>query len=144
MKKSRAPDLTDKLISMVLEILDGWKGKLTWELLLDSVALSTGHRYSRFTFAEYPQIANAFSFKKETLRGTISSSASEPRDERVRLALAQAARCKAKADRLEAENQLLIEQFVTWAINAERKGVTMDMMNAPLPKPNRGQSKGVR
>lgn len=144
MKKTRAPDLTDEVISKVLDILDDWKGKLTWELLLDSVELSTSHRYSRFTFAEYPQIANAFSFKKDILRRTMIRSASEPRDERVRLALAQTARFKAKADRLEAENQLLIEQFVTWAINAERKGVTMDMMNTPLPKPNRGQSKGVR
>jgi hypothetical protein len=45
---------------------------------------------------------------------------------------------------LEAENQLLIEQFVTWAINAERKGVTLEMLNAPLPKPRRDRSKEVK
>jgi hypothetical protein len=37
-----------------------------------------------------------------------------------------------------------LEQFVTWAINAERKGVTLDMLNAPLPKPERDRSKGIK
>ncbi|POR56201.1 hypothetical protein B0G62_101598 [Paraburkholderia eburnea] len=144
MKKNRAPDLTAERISAIVETLDAWKGKLTWELLLDAVETSTGYRYSRFTFAEYPEIANAFSLRKDALRGTLTRERSQPRDERVRAALAQADRYKAKAERLEAENQLLTEQFVTWAINAERKGVTMEMLNAPLPKPERDRSKGAR
>ncbi|SNU81746.1 hypothetical protein [Pandoraea sputorum] len=144
MKKNRAPDLTDERIAAIVETLDGWIGKLTWELLLDAVEASTGDRYSRFTFAEYPQIANAFSLRKDVLRGALPRERGEPRDERVRAALAQADRYKAKAERLEAENQLLTEQFVTWAINAERKGVTIDMLNAPLPKPERDRSKGAK
>lgn len=141
MKKNRAPDLTEERIAIVLETLDTWKGKLTWESLLDAVETSIGCRYSRFTFAEYPEIANAFALKKEFLRGTLPRPRGEPNDERVRAALAQADRYKAKAERLEAENQLLSEQFVMWALNAERKGVTMDMLNAPLPKPGRDQTK---
>lgn len=141
MRKSRAPDLTKERIAIVLDTLDGWRGKLTWELLLDAVQASTGYRYSRFTFAEYPEIANAFSFKKNTLRGSLPRARSESRDEQVRAALAQAERYRQKAERLQAENQLLVEQFVTWAINAERKGVTMDMLNTPLPKPDRDRSK---
>jgi len=141
MKKNRAPDLTAERITTIVEKLDEWKGKLTWDLLLDAVEASTGYRYSRFTFAEYPEIANAFSLRKDALRGTLPRERGEPRDERVRAALEQVSRHKAKAERLEAENQLLTEQFVTWAINAERKGVTMDMLNAPLPKPERDRSK---
>ncbi|MFL9908183.1 hypothetical protein [Paraburkholderia sp. RL17-337-BIB-A] len=144
MRKTRAPDLTSERIAGVLETLDAWKGKLTWELLLDAVQSSTGIRYSRFTFAEYPEIANAFSFKKDALRGTLPRERGEPRDERVRAALAQVERYKAKAERLEKEKDLLLEQFVTWATNAERKGVTMDMLNAPLPKPPRDRSKGSK
>ncbi len=141
MRKSRAPDLTDERIAIVLELLDEWRGKLTWELLLDAVEKKTGHRYSRFTFAEYPEIANAFTFKKNTLRGSLSRERSAPKDEQIRAVLAQVDRYRQKAERLQAENQLLVEQFVTWAINAERKGVTMDMLNAPLPKPNRDRSR---
>ena len=144
MKKNRAPDLTDDRIAKVIEMLDEWKGKLTWELLLGAAEKATGHRYSRFTFAEYPEIANAFSLRKDALRGTLPRPRGEPRDERLRAALAQIERYKAKINRLEAENQLLTEQFVTWATNAERKGVTMNMLNAPLPKPERDRSKEVK
>ncbi|MEN3277565.1 MAG: hypothetical protein V7631_3355 [Massilia sp.] len=144
MKKNRAPDLTDERIATVIETLDTWKGKLTWELLLDAVEKSAGHRYSRFTFAEYPEIANAFSLRKDALRGTLPRARGEPRDERLRAALAQVERYQAKLERLEAENQLLTEQFVTWAINAERNGVTLHMLNAPLPKPDRARSKEVK
>ncbi len=143
MRKSRAPDINDELVRVVLEIIDDWKGKLTWDLLLEAVEKASGHLYSRFTFSEYPEIANAFSFKKDALRGTWNVERSEPRDERVRAALEQSERFKSKVKRLEAENTLLTEQFVTWAINAERKGVTLDMLNAPLTKPLRDRSKGV-
>ena len=144
MKKSRAPDLTGDRIAAVLDTLDGWKGKLTWDLLIDAVEKNIGHRYSRFTFAEHPEIANAFSLKKDSLRGTVLRERGEPRDERIRAAIAQADRAKARADRLEAENQLLTEQFVTWALNAERCGVSIDKLNAPLPKPNRARSKSEK
>lgn len=144
MKKPRAPDLTQETLQSVLDILDGWKGKLTWDLLLDEVEKASGIRYSRFTFAEYPQIANAFSLKKRVLSGTWKPGPSEPRDEKVRAALEQVDRYRAKVQRLEHENQLLLEQFVTWAHNAERKGVTVMMLNAPLPKPQRDRSKEVK
>lgn len=42
MRKRRAPDLTDERIAITLETLDGWRGKLTWELLLGAVETSTG------------------------------------------------------------------------------------------------------
>ena len=141
MRKSRAPDLTQEMLQQVLDILDGWEGKLTWELLLDAVEARVSHRYSRFTFAEYPEIANAFSLKKDRLRGTLPRNRSEPKDERLRAAYEQVDRLSAKVARLQVENDLLNEQFVIWAINAERKGVTMDMLDASLPKPHRDQTK---
>jgi len=144
MRKKRAPDLTPEIIQAVLETLDGWKGKLTWEALLSAVEKTTGIAYSRFTLAEYPEVANAFGFKKDALRGTRKSEPASPRDERVRAALEQVGRLQATVERLRQENLLLKEQFVTWALNAERKGVTMGVLNAPLPKPERDRTKGVK
>jgi len=141
MKKPRAPDLTDERIQVVLNTLDGWKGKLTWDLLIAAVKVSTGIAYSRFTFSDYPEIANAFALKKEALRGNWRGAPATPRDERVRAALEKVERLQSKIDRLTQENRLLKEQFVTWAHNAERKGVTIMMLNAPLPKPERERSK---
>lgn len=141
MKKSRSPDLTDEIIREVIDLLDTWQGKLTWSLLLDSVKDKTGFEYSRFTFADYPIVANAFSLRKKALSGSWKPKSNQSRDEHVKAALDQVARYRAKVERLEQENQLLIEQFVTWAINAERKGVTIAMLSSPLLKPGRDRSK---
>ncbi|MFN7881480.1 MAG: hypothetical protein ACK5PF_00460, partial [bacterium] len=91
---------------------------------------------------EYPDIANAFRLKKQALRGTWKGKQIVPRDERVRAALEQVERLQATVARLKQENMLLKEQFVTWAYNAERKGVTMMMLNAPLTKPHRDRTRG--
>ncbi|MBW8375624.1 hypothetical protein [Stenotrophomonas sp.] len=144
MKKKRAPDLTEDLVGSVLDAIDGWKGKLTWDLLIAAVERTTGIAYSRFTLSAYPEIANAFTLRKEALRGTWAGEQSIPRDEKVRAALEQVERLQRSVQRLKSENMLLKEQFVTWALNAERKGVTMLMLNAPLPKPSRDQSKPVK
>lgn len=143
MRKERAPDITPERLDQAVDLIDVWRGKLTWELLLDKLEQEVGVRYSRFTLAAYPQVANAFSFRKDALRGTLTRSKSEPRDEKIREAHAKVERAKAKADRLEAENKLLLEQFVVWATNAERCGVTIAQLNKPLPKPPRDQSKGA-
>ncbi|WP_340568893.1 hypothetical protein [Stenotrophomonas sp. G106K1] len=144
MKKRRAPDLTEDVVSSILDSIDGWKGKLTWDLLIAAVEKTTGIEYSRFTLSAYPEIANAFRLRKETLRGTWTGEQSVPRDEKVRAALEQVERLQRSVQRLRSENMLLKEQFVTWALNAERKGVTMLMLSAPLPKPSRDQSKASK
>jgi hypothetical protein len=141
MRKARAPDLTAERIQLVLTTLDIWKGKLTWDLLIEAVEKATGIVYSRFTLAEYSDIASAFTLKKQALRGTWKGGPAVPRDERVRAALEQVQRLQSTVERLKQENMLLKEQFVTWAHNAERKGVTMMMLSAPLAKPLRDRSK---
>lgn len=126
---------------MVVDVLDGWIGKLTWDLLIAEVLRRTGCEYSRFTFAEYPRIADAFAVKKKKLSGTLTREPRTPRDGQILAALDAAERFKAKAERLERENELLLEQFQTWAVNAERYGVTIAKLNAPLALPNRERSK---
>lgn len=144
MKKERADNLTKERIEKILEILDVWRGKLTWDLLIATIEESEKVRYSRFTFQDYPEIANAFRLRKDALKGTVPRERSAPRDERVRAALATAERATAKAERLERENQALLEQFVRWATNAHRRNVSMDQLNAPLPKPDRDRTKGAK
>jgi len=144
-KKERSPNLSPEMIRTVLDLIDSWKGKLTWPLLLPRIEEVLGHEYSRFTFNDHPEVANAFTNRKEGLKGNVSKTGPRvPRDEKVRAAHEQVERLKAKVNRLQAENDLLVEQFVTWALNAERAGVSMAKLNAPLVKPNRDRSKGIK
>lgn len=143
MRKPRAEDLNEERIEAVLAALDSWQGKLTWDLLIDAVAKATGQRYSRFTLAEYPDIANAFSMRKRAVREKAGSKPLSARDERVQAALDAARVVKEENKRLKQQNDLLLERFVLWGLNAERHGVSMSKLNAPLPKPPRDRSKGV-
>lgn len=144
MKKARADNLTKERVEKVLDLLDMWRGKLTWELLIDELEKAVGIKYSRFTFQDHTEIVNAFKVRKDALRGTVPRERGAPRDEQVRAALATAERYKAKAERLQKENDLLIERFVTWAFNAQRRNVSIEQLSAPLPKPNRDQTKGAK
>ncbi len=143
MRKQRAADLNEERIEVILTTLDGWQGKLTWDLLIEAVAAKTGQHYSRFTLSDYPDIANAFSIRKRAVRDKAGSKPLSSRDERVQAALDTARVAKEENKRLKQEKELLLERFVVWASNAERHGVTMSMLNAPLPKPPRDRSKGV-
>lgn len=142
MKKTRAPDLTDDRIARIVDSLDGWNGKLTWELLIAAVHAEMGITYSRFTLSEHARIAHAFALRKTALRGVASAGPRKSKDEAVLAALDRVEKYKAKVERLESENQLLLEQFLTWTVNAERGGVSIDMLNRPLAKPARERTKG--
>lgn len=143
MRKRRAPDLTDKLVGSIVEVIDEWTGKLTWNLLIDKVAQRLGeeYRYSRFTLDEHVTIKQAFQLRQQASRADPTNGPRVPRDERLRLAFEQIERLKAKNKRLEAENADLLEQFHVWAINAQDAGVSMDRLNKPLAPPRRDQTK---
>lgn len=139
-RKKRAPDLTEDSVVKIIELIDGWSGALTWDKLIEKTEEVLGYSYSRFTLYEYPSIANAFAIKKDSIRRSKEGSSrkpSTPRDEKLAAALEQLERYKSKIERLEKENNLLIEQFVRWAYNAERKGISIKKLNEPMTKPLR-------
>jgi hypothetical protein len=142
MRKPRAPALTDERIATIVQLLDEWSGKLTWQKLIEAVQRQTGVEYSRFTLMEKPRIAHAFELRKGTLRVAEEGRIRQPSDERLREAYEKLKRCNAKIARLEAENQLLTEQFVTWLVNAQRRGVSLEMLQKQLTKPDRDRTKG--
>ena len=67
MKQTRAKNLDDTDIKKIVEILDGWTGKLTWELLIDAVELRLHNRYTRQTLHKHERIKKAFELRKAAL-----------------------------------------------------------------------------
>lgn len=127
-----APKLTDSGIEKAVRLLDGWAGKLTWERYLAMLEVEIGHKYTKAAMLRHPRIKAAWDNAKElsrdgegiaTPRGTIEL---EKALERVRL-------LEARVDRLNRENNALLEQFVRWSHNATRKGVTLTDLDLPLP-----------
>lgn len=142
MTKRRARNLDDQAIERIIRILDGWSGKLSWDLLVDSIERYLGVRYTRQALDKHGRIKSAYQIAKERI-SNISSSG-----RRQRLAGAETGvliqrleRLEAENARLRVENERLLEQFMTWAYNAHLKGLSKEYLNAPLPSVDRELTK---
>lgn len=125
--------LRDADFEAIVEILDGWTDRLTWELLLDRVEMRLKRRYSRLTLERKPRIVEAFRLAK-------SRSATKPECRVPSSPEAQViARLRAENERLTIENHRLLEQHTTWRYNAALKGLTLSDLSRPLPQLDRGR-----
>ena len=140
MAKKRSKNLGDAEIKQIVEILDGWTGKLTWELLIDAIELRMFNRYTRQSLFKHERIRHAFELRKNEipLEGETVSRVESPQ---LQAALDRIARLETENRRLESENNRLLEQFARWAYNAHIRGLDKDFLNQPLPAVNRGQTK---
>lgn len=136
--KSRAKNLDDKTIALIVGILDGWSGKLTWGLLAEAIAKRTGAHYTRQALDKHARIKAAFQLRKERLTGASRAMHKRKLSEAETEALAQRyERLQAENERLVRENNHLLEQFQTWLYNAHLRGLTREYLNTPLPSVDR-------
>jgi hypothetical protein len=136
--KLRGRNLEDDDVAAIVAILDGWSGRLTWELLIEALEERKFARYTRQTLHKHERIAQAFAARKKALSGdnpAVDDESPEQKMQRDHLA-----RLENEVTRLKAENQLLLAQFVRWAYNAHTRGLDKDFLNRPLPDVNRNQS----
>ena len=59
-KRERSKNLTDTDIEKIVDITDGWSGKLIWDDLISEVELRLGERYTRQTLAKHTRIKYAY------------------------------------------------------------------------------------
>ncbi|WP_454730869.1 MULTISPECIES: hypothetical protein [Cupriavidus] len=142
--KSRARNLGDQDIEAIARLLDGWDGKLSWELLIETVETRLKARYTRQALSQHARIKQAFQLTKERLTGLPRSkkqgSAGLGATEAQAL-LERYQRLEAENARLKAENERLLEQFVVWAYNASNRGLDAQFLSQPLPRVDREQTR---
>jgi len=129
----RSKNLTSESIEAIVKILDGWSGKLTWELLIDEASKRLHQTYTRQALSSYERVKSAFQLQKGRLPYLKEGSKKlySPED----IAESQRnARLVAENARLESENQRLLEQFARWAYNAHTQGISEEVLNKALPK----------
>ncbi|NOU40364.1 MAG: hypothetical protein HOO85_03750 [Methylotenera sp.] len=137
MKQRRAKNLDDAGIKEIVEILDGWSEKLTWDLLIDAINFRTHNEYTRQTLHKHERIRNAFDLRKLALADG-DATIRTVRSPELQKALERIARLEVEAKRIESENTQLLEQFVRWAYNAHTRGLDSNFLNRPLPPVSRG------
>ncbi len=140
----REKNIDEAVILEVLQILDGWQGKLTWELLIEAVAKRTGRLYTRQAFYKHRQINTAFKACKNHLRRSrpvLGRSSKSLTVDEISLLMQRCARLEAENARLRTENERLLLQFLVWSYNAHVRGLSEEYLNRPLPNINREVTK---
>ncbi|NQB78276.1 hypothetical protein DZ919_032310, partial [Pseudomonas aeruginosa] len=64
MTKGRAKNLNDDAIGVIVAILDGWSGKLTWDLLIDMIERRLFVRYTRQALDKRARVKVAYQVAK--------------------------------------------------------------------------------
>ena len=145
----------------ILAIIDGWSGKLTYELLSDRLQSELGLKRppSRHTYTKHDEIKHAFDLKKEELRNKKSSAIEDAKllfdssdklshllenldnddatiaelIKRVEKLEKENERLNSENERLRAKNDILLERFARWQHNLQKMdGVDLNKLAATI------------
>lgn len=136
-----AKHLTDNDVTEIVELLQSWKFKLTWDLLVEACEKSLGITTTRQALNRKVQIKEEFDIRKRALKTGIDDT---PKPNSIQQAHAQIARLMQRNKELEEQNNLYREKFLKWQFNAERYGIGKDKLETPLRRPDLGSDKNIR
>ncbi|WP_339891256.1 hypothetical protein [uncultured Alteromonas sp.] len=141
----------------ILSIIDGWSGKLTYELLSEKLQTELGLKRppSRHTYTKHDEIKHAFDLKKEELRSKKSAAIEEAKSlfdssgklsqllenlenddatiaeliKRVEKLENENERLASENNRLNKNNDLILERFARWQHNLQKMdGVDLNQL----------------
>ena len=137
--------ITKATLPKIMRELDRWDGKLTWPLFCERAAkVLDVPSISKHTMYLYPAVKERFQQRQKDLREARDAL---PRDFTLDAAIRRITDLEAQVKRLEATNNLLLDQFRRWQYNAYANNVRMDLLalDKPLPEVNRsGRRKGEK
>lgn len=141
---SRSKNLSDADLDTIVKMLDGWSGPLTWERLIDAVERRLFNRYTRAALHKHTRVAAAFTSRKRSLATDSGNEDHARASPELQAAQQRIDRLEAENERLNRENNNLLEQFVRWTYNAGRRGLDGAFLSSPLPPVNRDRTKEPR
>ena len=139
MEPSAKPRLTEQDVQTIVTLLEVWEGSLTWELLVQRVALVLRRSYTRQALDGHEAIKAAYQARKrrnrviqDSVRKGDPASQELPPELAVALRRAEAAEIRVHA--LEQIIDRYRGKFVRWLYNARNAGMTEEQLNAELPE----------
>lgn len=129
-------------MELIISVLDGWKGKLTWDKLIKAIEERSNIKYTRQALFNHTRIKLAFqNCKSRSENSTVKPTEAKENNPAILLLKNRIDRLEAENSRLQLENERLLEQFVRWAYNAHLRGLDKNFLNNPLPIVDRAQTK---
>jgi hypothetical protein len=115
---SRARKITKSDVEQILGLLDTWRGRVTWPLLIAAIEKRTGEQYTRQALHKHRRIQAAF-----TLRRREGAPANEPRRTATAQLRGRIREEAFRAQRIEQETGILYENLMVAFANAYMKGL---------------------
>lgn len=131
-KRNRSENITDEHIEIIVNLLNGWIGKLTWAMLVDAIDFKTNQHYTRQALANHTKIKQAYDETKKNLSSlekkndSIKEDSNEILKQKIKY-------LESENNRLKNENALLLAKFARWSYNAYIKGLSIDELDKNLP-----------
>lgn len=135
-----AKHLTARDIDLLISLIDGWNGKLTWDALCDEAEGLIGTRPTRQTLNAHARIKSAFGDKKSQLKTGFRPT---KRPESLAIAEQRIHRLESENQRLKAENNRLLERFIRWQYNAQKHSLSQAALDMDLPEIDRSSAEKV-
>lgn len=131
----RSPNLTAERIELIVGIIRGWDGRLTWPGLIKAVSGKMRATYTRQALFNQERIRVAY----DTYRASSNASGIDgrPVPAALKASMARVQRLELENAELRKREALLLEQFVRWSYNAASRGLSEDFLHQPLPPTNR-------
>ena len=121
--------VTEENIAEILQLIDTWKGKLTWPLLCNEVkAMLELEDVTRQTLSGYRDIQEAFTARKEFLRENPVEEV-KAKDSDVEHLKNQIVGLEAELARAKSTIEKYKQRFVQWQFNAYKHGIRMDSLD---------------
>ncbi|MER9338147.1 hypothetical protein NKJ06_29990 [Mesorhizobium sp. M0293] len=135
------PKLSPNDIDQIVNQLTSWRGKLTWDLLVDKVTAALGRPYSRQALDAHDDVKIAFDLAKKRVReGKSASPASPDISPELATALDRVETLRAEVAVLKQQRDGFLETFAVWLYNARNRGITERDLNQLLPAVERHRS----
>ncbi|WP_290922321.1 hypothetical protein [Halodesulfovibrio sp.] len=144
MRSNRSINITEEYRNKIIWIIDGWQGKLTWDLLLTKIKRQTGLKYTRQALSKHPQIIDAYQRRKKVVTKTKlveERSAASYSQAEIQAIVSRNNQLKIENEQLRAQNERLMLKFVVWSTNAHTRGLTEEFLNRPLNSIDRDATK---
>ncbi|MDH4765861.1 hypothetical protein OMP44_23495 [Pseudomonas sp. CBMAI 2609] len=129
--------LTNHDILVLVDLIDAWEGRLTWDSLCDRAGEMFGFRPTRQTLNAHLAVKSAFDAKKNYLKEGPTPSR---RPSSLSYAEQKIRKLESEVERHKHENERLIERFIRWQYNAQKRGITKAMLDEHLPVIDRDSS----
>jgi hypothetical protein len=133
--------LSDEDCAKIALLISSFRGSITWDDVIGLGEEVTGQRYTRQSLEKKDDIRTAYDLVRKASDSKDKAGHSKKlKSKELVVAEGRIAKLVAEKKLLETINAQLREQFVVWAENARKRGLSEADLNSPLPKLHRKSS----